>query len=394
MMKKGKRNVYDPTIVSRLADEHNASPSADEGELYFTSDVDRSGLNYVDGYMTETEETSERQLTSEILDPKLHDLSVRGRSQQAKARRRRCLLLTSLMVTLAVVIAVICGVTVQKNKSAPSSSSAVSEQQNLNQVKDGVPDHAVLPTPPANLKEICTGAADAASSLDTSTLAQCKAACEPAKCCDVPSQFKSSCLRGNEDVCMQYHQECFVLELQTYGSNENDPFVLYSSNVTVQPAPDNLEATCAMNMLTSNAGADACSKLCKPYTCCFSPDVLSCADQDLCAGYSPCMNLRAHTTLDATIEKEVNQLCGFSKLQTSVENRQQCNNACKLARCCFNDGCFAKPDGFCRQYNSCKNLYGKKADKLKPIDDATYDDQYDDDDGTYDGKDGTDYAGW
>jgi hypothetical protein len=390
-MAKGKRNVYDPTIVSRLADEHNASsPSgSDDGEMYFTSDVDRTGgggLNYVDGYMTETAADNERQLTSEILDPKLHDLHGRGRSSHAsKARRRRCLLITTLMVTLAVVIAVICGVTVQKSRSASSSS----KQQNLNQVEDGVSDKAVLPAVPANLKEMCTGAAEAANSLDNSVLAQCQAACEPAKCCEIPSQFKSSCLRGNEDECMAYHQECFVLELETYGSTENDPFVLHQSNVTVLDAPPELADTCAMNMLTSNAGVFACNKLCKPYSCCFSTGEASCANQQACAGYAPCLNMRAHKTLDSTIQKEVNALCQMKKLKTSVENREQCNNACKLARCCFNDGCFAKPDGFCAQYTSCKNLLGKKADaKLKDIDDATYDDEYDDDDNVYDGSDG------
>jgi hypothetical protein len=352
--------------------------------MYFASaDADRGVLDYGNGYMTEA---GERQLTSEILDPKLHrDLSASARAR-SKARRRRCLLVTSLLVVLAVVIAVICGVSVQKSRS---SAAAAEQQQNLNQVEDGVPDHAVLPAPPTNLKEMCTGAAEAANNLDESTLEQCKAACEPAKCCDIPSQFKSSCLRGNEDVCMAYHQECFVLELETYGSNENDPFVLHQSDVTVVAAPPNLTDTCSMNSLTSDSGTMACSKLCKPYECCFSTDVASCADQELCEGYSPCMNLRAHATLDATITKEVNALCAFAKLEKSVENRQQCNNACKLARCCFDDGCFAKPDGFCRQYKSCKNLYGKKGDTLEEIDDATYDDGYDDDDNVYDGTDGT-----
>jgi hypothetical protein len=237
---------------------------------------------------------------------------------------------------------------------------------------------------------VAEAAADAGQPLDPASLSECRVACEPSECCDIPSQFRSSCLRGNEELCMAYHQECFVISLAEYGDSEN-PFVLHDSDVIVPEAPPTLKDTCSLNDLTSNAGVAACTKVCEPYSCCYDTNVTSCTNQATCQGYSPCLNLRSHSTLDDTITKEVNALCRRNKLMQSIDNRKECNNACKLARCCFGgDGCYTQAEGFCSQYKMCGNLYGEKSDKLKDLDDATYDDYYDDDDGgTYDGDDGT-----
>jgi hypothetical protein len=391
-MGRSKRGVYDPTIVSRLADDQNA-----EGELYF-SDSERSShkLNYIEGYMNDAD--NERQETSEILDPKLHNLRTSSRGSMAgsasrQKRRRRCLWITGLVVTVAVIVAVICVVAIPKSAAAQKRKRTTPPRPKG--APDGIKNHATLPPPPSNLQQVCTDvaevAANASQPLDSAALEGCRAACQPSECCDIPSQFKSSCLRGNEDVCMAYHQECFVVSLAEYGDKEVNPFVMHNTDVVVQPAPSNLKDLCSVNALISNAGVKACTKMCKPNACCYDKNVTSCSDQANCLGYSPCLNLRSHSTLDSTITKEVNALCRRNKLMQSVDNRKNCNNACKLARCCFGkDGCWTRAEGFCSQYKMCANLYGEKNDQLKDVDDGTYDDYYDDDDGgTYDGDDGT-----
>ena len=391
MGRRTKRLVYDPTIVSRLADDANYDDDDDDNENTFgeteasySPGNSNSSLGYdrnhplddIDGYTNHHED--ERQETQEILDPKMdYGLS----RQRQVSRRRRCLLVSALVAVVLAAVITTSVVLTQKNKSSKKKRES----------RESVP----LTAPPADLPGLCTEIVNflGADVVTADDLAECQAACAPAACCDIPAQFDASCLRNNEDVCLQYHTQCYVLSM-VKGAGLEAGLHAGSLNVTVPDAPTNLTDVCSTNNLVTNTGVHDCAALCLPYECCYESNVASCLDQPTCAQYGPCLNLKAHDNVAPTIKDEVDALCQPRQTMYGLDDshRGECANACKLARCCATEpGCYLKDDaGFCNQYESCKVLWDEeKADATATDggDDEYYDDDVGEGDDTYYGDD-------
>lgn len=246
---------------------------------------------------------------------------------------------------LAVVILLVAAVALHRNKhAAPASSSTNPEVLTA---------LAPLPPPPQNLSSLCAFSAIQDNHMVTDVAnneglyLSCLQACEVADCCDYPPELELSCLQGNEEVCMAYHKDCGNL-LAT----------AVQSNTTIKPAPPEVADFCSPSSLATNVGIRSCARYCLPVECCWEQGVASCTSNPNCAGYSPCLHLRASDEAVMSIEEIVAEKCASNMLQ-NTSGIIECQAACEPAKCCYDTTiCPEKLDtSFCGAYDGCVVLY-------------------------------------
>ena len=360
MGKKSRRAVYDPSIMDRVDDIQPLDP---DPLAFGETDLSMPEDSY------ETQET-------EILDPKLH------RTGPSK-NRTRFICLSAIVTAGLIAIIVTVSVIVAKNNQSKGSSSNPNSQQQPEAGPDGiVPTRNIAPVP-SNLESSCVQGYNNRNS-DPTGYQACIQACQVAECCNLPSNFELSCLKGNEETCLDYHQACHVLTLDAAGIDQ----VQVSSEI-VPPAPADLPQLCAVRNLTTNAGIRNCATECLPYECCYETGVVNCqaANPTTCDTYAPCLNLRAIDAMNGNMEQEVAQSCEPSYAAT-LQGRLDCRKTCKLAQCCFtgNKQCGDDhPADFCTvQYKPCEVLYDGSLPHLEIGDDDTLPGNGEDDDYYYD----------
>lgn len=194
-----------------------------------------------------------------------------------------------------------------------------------------------LKAPPADLPAKCTSASD-----------ECRMVCEASECCDFPSNLELSCLAGNEDKCLTYHQYCSILD----GDGKAVP-----SNTTIPRAPSNLPTICTTDAVATVDGFQECLEACQAATCCYEdePNVPTCSNSE-CVDYAPCLILKATDYVHTDIPTLISDHC--SNLD-DVSNRAQCRITCSNALCCFykdENNCPHPDTSFCDQYQVCNDL--------------------------------------
>lgn len=356
---KSRRAVYDPSIMDRADSLHGGSDPDDAATdpsspdpLLSPPDTDED-LIAGDAVTHNSSSTIIFQEQQEILDPRLHKIqSVRREKENSKCRRN--FLVTLLLIGLVAIIVTVSVVIAKNNQKAADEAAAA------NKNKATSPRVYLEPTP-AGLIQACKQQS-----------VQCEEGCEKSECCDLPSNFELSCLKGNEATCLNYHTACHVL---------HQPDGVGTVETPVEVAPTNLAITCSINNLLTDSGIRKCSKLCKPHHCCYEAGVPSCTKHPNCLGYAPCLNLRAAKTMHSAIVDQIEFECQRNKIVSSRIGRLECKNTCKLGACCFvgNKKCRKKPSNYCEQYQGCKILHDKTLPEL-PEQEPEPDDDYDDDD--------------
>ena len=247
-----------------------------------------------------------------------------------------------------------------KNKQAKSALTAPTASASSQMV--------VLPPPPAALTTTC-----ARSDISTSQVMYqaCEQLCQPADCCNYPATMDLSCLAGNEQTCLTYHQDCGNLLAPAVSSSISAGN--NSSGTTIPPAPSNLETICSATSVTTANGLSACSKYCMQAYCCWQTGVVPCTNNTVCAAYSPCLHLRAIEALSSNVTNHVSQVCSNASLAT-LSGRTSCVSACQTGQCCFqlthsgsgsgggmhqnNCPLPSMNETFCAQFEACQALYG------------------------------------
>jgi hypothetical protein len=132
---------------------------------------------------------------------------------------------------------------------------------------------------PANLESMCSKTSFKA---DDANVLLCEEKCNKSACCK--RSDSSSCLKGNEDLCMEYHQSC---------SNLQDPFSQFGSAGAIVPKASKSALTefCKPELFNSQFGIQTCAKFCNEAECCWKPGVITCASNDNCADYGQCLHL-------------------------------------------------------------------------------------------------------
>ena len=204
----------------------------------------------------------------------------------------------------------------------------------------------LLPPPPLDLASRCS---------PDSPLIDCEESCEVAECCDFPTNLPLSCLAGNEQTCLSYHQYCHVLT-DSSTKTKVDP-----SNAIIPPAPANLGNLCSSDNILTIDGFQECDAECSHASCCYDKSVTTCQHEN-CMGYSSCLVLTATTKTHDTISKHVEKACANDNLET-FQGRSSCRKSCVHALCCFQGddnsvgaSCPHTDLSFCEQYTACDSL--------------------------------------
>jgi len=252
------------------------------------------------------------------------------RMRQRKRIRCAILALPLLIVGLIVAAAL---TAFQKGSTSPATGSTYSHQQ------------ITIPSPPSDLATKC--------SIDnvqtTAGKRECRMICEPAECCDFPSNLALSCLVGNEDKCHVYHSHCHVQVKGVVDMTKDIP----------PPAPKDLGSVCSSTAIATIDGFTQCQSHCARASCCFDKSVAVC-QLDVCTGYAPCLVLGATNYVHSKIPIEIDNVCAGEQL-LSLEGRTQCKAACSHALCCFTtEGCSHHDNNdeslYCDQYEKCNEL--------------------------------------
>jgi hypothetical protein len=185
-------------------------------------------------------------------------------------------------------------------------------------------DQAVLPAFPSDLEEQCFALGNAAYQ------SECRMRCDAVKCCDIPENMASSCLKNNHDQCLEYHRACSALSVG----------LAQDMNVTIYNPHKNLADTCSPPSLATIKGHRHCHRQCDAAKCCFSkllplgqlPCTLS--QRDECPRYSPCLNLAAEEFKDEAIVDEVETSCTRANIEDPAL-RAGCMAACQQHKCCW-----------------------------------------------------------
>ena len=219
--------------------------------------------------------------------------------------------------------------------------------------------HVPLRPPPLDLSVKCTG-----EKVTTEQgFYECEMLCEAADCCNYPVSLALSCLRGNDDECLEYHEYCSVLQLES-GVIPQPP----STPTNVPTAPKNIKNTCNEPSLMTVSGFEACVDVCMQAECCWKNDgtVHVCTSNPNCDGYAPCLTMKASNHVDSGVSKEIQEKCADDNLLTEV-GRNQCIFACSHAACCFdpNADCPHENDDFCGQYSPCGHIYDKQGNVIE-----------------------------
>ncbi|CAB9519966.1 expressed unknown protein [Seminavis robusta] len=186
---------------------------------------------------------------------------------------------------------------------------------------------------------------------------ECEQLCEVADCCNYPTTLALSCLAGNDDECLEYHQHCNVLDLDTATILNPPPTPPASS---VPEAPKDIENKCNIESLRTVPGFEGCVNDCMQAECCWKKDgsVHPCTSLAVCSGYASCLTMDVTDHVNIDINREIQDKCADSKLSTEV-GRNQCIFACSHAACCFDPGatCPHQDARFCSQYQACQKIF-------------------------------------
>ena len=193
---------------------------------------------------------------------------------------------------------------------------------------------------------------------------ECEQLCEAADCCDYPTTLALSCLAGNDDECLEYHEHCNILELD-HAALVNPPS---TSGINIPQAPTDIDIKCNVESLRTVPGFEACVEDCMKAECCWKKngDVNPCPALPNCDGYAPCLTMDATDYVDANINKEIEEKCADDKLTTEI-GRNQCIFSCSHAACCFNTGASCPHDDavFCSQYSACQKVFDDKGNVIE-----------------------------
>lgn len=166
--------------------------------------------------------------------------------------------------------------------------------------------------------------------------ASCAAACKQAECC-----WKSgSCLGINADTCEGY-SPCTVLLDDSISA----------------AAPADLTEVCSRDNIETAIGAAACEAICEAADCCWKVGNCIAAQSDICEGYVPCAVLNENMPVTMpTAPSFLKDVCTQEKVQ-NVEGQILCQDACKVAECCWNTGtCLSTYPDQCEGYVPCAVL--------------------------------------
>jgi hypothetical protein len=326
MVKKSRRNLYDPSL--------NPSDDAEGVTAASSFNMEGEGI-YKDGsyhddplYFQDDAYLEEERQTTEILDPNLHKL------QRPNRCRRNVFYLLLSFGALAIIVTM--SVLVKKKKATRSSSTA-----------NSILAPTVFHPPPADLATTCSLAVINASAENR---LKCQEICGSADCCSFPANLDLSCLAGHEDGCQVYHASCGIL----------DSSAPLDTAKYVPPAPKNMDAICAVDKLNSASGLRACADYCLPQKCCYDTVGISCRTNANCMGYAACQNLDALDNIHHQITLEVDAKCSNPAFANA------CKDACQTSACCFvpNLQCQYKENiqTFCSQYQSCKKVWINNGD--------------------------------
>jgi hypothetical protein len=311
-MAKGRRSrsVYDPSIGG--------------DRLEKTGVFDRDPLA-----MLQASHDME-DIRGEILDPGYHQIE--------KGRTIRWKLLVPVVVSALVVIIVVAAVGGKKHGNNSYASNAVGTQ-----VEETPTDF--LAPPVAELAQICSE-----QNLATPAgPAWCATECNKAECCNYNIKLSNSCLTGNEQTCLDYHQSCWIL----------DESANAVANPSLKSAPSSLPSACSETALSTADGIAACQNMCQPAECCYLGGVDSCASNAVCDSYAPCLLLRAMQNIHDDIPRLIGEACADDKLQNG--DITKCQQLCSQSLCCFLpvSECNLSDYSFCTQYAKCADIMGE-----------------------------------
>jgi len=277
MARKTRRSIYDPNLEI-LESAGYRDDAFDEEDGVQAAENEDPLCRYE--YSPDFDEEEYQQ--TEFLDPKLHGLS-RKRSRW----QTLCFGMASLVMVGSVIAILVAVPIVVTNNKKGNSAALETEKSSIS-----------LPPPPADLPSRCA----LEKGKTESSVVPCLEVCEIAECCDLPPEYRLSCLEGNEYTCFDYHRAgCNVLSLDPEQA-ETPPTEDYGDDV--KPAPDSLFEMCSFSNLQTDEGKSACLQHCGPASCCFAKGVVSCSNNAVCSGYVPCLNWRASQNYDSYGKEE------------------------------------------------------------------------------------------
>lgn len=232
-----------------------------------------------------------------------------------------------------------------------------------------------LDPPPLNIEDLCSY-----SNLQTDVgYESCLQTCQAAICCEFPVNLDLSCVYGNEMKCLKYHEHCVKLDYPVHGDggDNNDtqvkPPSATQSSTSLQKASSALPQYCAHDSLASPDGFSVCQHSCNPGKCCYDKtgSVPSCASDPECEGYAPCFAMASLVTTDSNVKLEVDDKCTQDNI-LNVKGRDNCLDACSHSLCCYAEDIVGPcPDKdseeFCKQYESCKNVFDVTKEQIDAL---------------------------
>lgn len=178
------------------------------------------------------------------------------------------------------------------------------------------------------------------SSLNDTSL--CQDVCAPADCC--VTSGRNSCLSDHADSCLAYAKCHAVIE-----------------DTIAPPAPLDLHEVC------SSGNLDECRNACQAAKCCFDEETESCQATHLltCLDYAPCQVLNNKSKLTPADTEELLETCSLSVDGTIPS--EECDQACRKASCCWDDGddsCLQTNFVACLSYSPCEDLVLRKPNNM------------------------------
>jgi hypothetical protein len=179
----------------------------------------------------------------------------------------------------------------------------------------------------------------------------CGKICAAAECC-----LDGSCTSeedGDADVCVKY-EPCRNLK-------------------PLPNPPASLEVLCS-----DQENLRGCAEACEPAMCCFSSNTDSCFDSqsESCGKYGACGALMTPDDGDKPgvvpmppSSAQIDEACAPSRVDSST-GRQQCEEVCEPATCCFNTdvdlgiNCFSENEEACGEYGGCMILFEDGEDEI------------------------------
>jgi hypothetical protein len=317
MVKKSRRSVYDPSVVSRQADDTVGDP------LNMVNQ-DATAPNALGNSYREDDVMDISDF--EIVDPK----DVGRRPQRGTFCRKLLIAGAVILVVVVSILAIAAGSKKRPTNPTTSSSSQLAEPT----------DELLVLCNPAGIEE------------DHTRYLQCEQKCEPAECCDFPPTLDLSCLNDNAGTCNKYQQLCGVLK----GSREENPAPEKPLNAdTNQNRVDDL---CSRDSLATELGFKGCKELCTSAACCWDDNApMHCRGTEFCKYYEGCLNFKAITFVDPRIKSLIDTDCTADKISVHA-GTTQCEQLCSTHKCCYMAGetCPFAAAAVCDQYSSCKVL--------------------------------------